>query len=95
MLVKADGFPTLAIKTSIAGALTNILLDALFVLVFHWGIEGAAVATGLSQAMTFSIYLRHFLSGRAGFSFVRIRWRLQALALALVLYLRHRRAETV
>lgn len=79
VLVKADGFPTLAIKTSIAGALTNILLDALFVLVFHWGIEGAAVATGLSQAMTFGIYLRHFLSGRAGFSFVRIRWRLQAL----------------
>ena len=62
VLVKADGFPQLAIKTSIAGALTNIVLDAIFVLVFHWGIEGAAVATGLSQAMTFSIYLRHFLA---------------------------------
>lgn len=62
VLVKADGFPKLAIKTSIAGALTNIALDAIFVLVFHWGIEGAAVATGLSQAMTFSIYLRHFLA---------------------------------
>lgn len=62
VLVKADGFPKLAIKTSIAGALTNIVLDAIFVLVFHWGIEGAAVATGLSQAMTFSIYLRHFLA---------------------------------
>ena len=62
VLAKADGFPKLAIKTSIAGALTNIALDAIFVLVFHWGIEGAAVATGLSQAMTFSIYLRHFLA---------------------------------
>lgn len=62
VLVKADGFPKLAIKTSIAGALTNIVLDAIFVLVFHWGIEGAAMATGLSQAMTFSIYLRHFLA---------------------------------
>ena len=62
VLVKADGFPKLAIKTSIAGALTNIVLDAIFVLVFHGGIEGAAVATGLSQAMTFSIYLRHFLA---------------------------------
>ena len=62
VLVKADGFPKLAIKTSIAGAMTNIVLDAIFVLVFHWGIEGAAVATGLSQAMTFSIYLRHFLA---------------------------------
>ena len=64
VLVKADGFPKLAIKTSIAGAMTNIVLDAIFVLVFHWGIEGAAVATGLSQAMTFSIYLRHFLARR-------------------------------
>ena len=62
VLAKADGFPKLAIKTSIAVALTNIVLDAIFVLVFHWGIEGAAVATGLSQAMTFSIYLRHFLA---------------------------------
>lgn len=62
VLAKADGFPKLAIKTSIAGALTNIVLDAIFVLLFHWGIEGAAVATGLSQAMTFSIYLRHFLA---------------------------------
>ena len=62
VLAKADGFPKLAIKTSIAGALTNIVLDAIFVLLFHWGIESAAVATGLSQAMTFSIYLRHFLA---------------------------------
>lgn len=62
VLVKADGFPKLAIKTSLAGALTNIVLDALFVLGFRWGIEGAAIATGLSQAMTFSIYLHHFFA---------------------------------
>lgn len=61
VLVKADGFPKLAIKTSLAGALTNIMLDAIFVLGLHWGIKGAAVATGLSQAMTFYIYLHHFI----------------------------------
>ena len=38
VLIKADGFPKKAIKTSLAGAATNIILDALFVLVFHWGI---------------------------------------------------------
>ncbi len=85
VLVKADGFPKLAIKTSLTGALTNIILDAIFVLVFHWGIEGAAIATGLSQAMTFSIYLHHFIAhkagtqGGAGFRFVRVRWRLQTV----------------
>lgn len=74
VLIKADGFPKTAIKTSVAGAMTNIVLDALFVLVFHWGITGAAVATGLSQVLTFTVYLRHFLSDRSGFSFVKIKW---------------------
>lgn len=74
VLIKADGFPKKAIKTSLAGAATNIVLDALFVLVFHWGITGAAVATGLSQVLTFSVYLHHFLSEKSGFSFVKIKW---------------------
>ena len=78
VLIKADGFPKKAIKTSLAGAATNIVLDALFVLVFHWGITGAAVATGLSQALTFTIYLRHFLSDKSGFSFVKIKWSAKA-----------------
>lgn len=83
VLIKADGFPTKAIKTSIAGALTNVVLDAVFVLVFRWGITGAAVATGMSQVLTFSIFLRHFMSEKSGFSFVRIRWKAkEALGLA-------------
>ncbi len=77
VLIKADGFPKKAIMTTCAGACTNIVLDALFILVFHWGIKGAAIATGLSQLMTFSIFLSHFLSKKSCFSFVRIRWRLK------------------
>ncbi len=80
VLIKADGFPKKAIKTSIAGAMTNIALDALFVLFFHWGITGAAVATGLSQVLTFSIFLKHFLSDKSGFSFVKIKWNLKEAA---------------
>ena len=72
VLVKADGFPKLAIKTSCAAALCNIVLDAVFVLVFHWGVAGAAIATGLSQVLQFSVYFRHFLSKKTGFSFVKI-----------------------
>lgn len=72
VLVKADGFPQLAIKTSCGAALCNIVLDAIFVLVFHWGVAGAAIATGLSQVVQFSVYLRHFLSKKSGFSFVKI-----------------------
>lgn len=72
VLVKADGFPQTAIKTCVAAACCNIVLDALFVLVFHWGIAGAAIATGLSQLMSFSIYMKHFLSAKSEFSFVKI-----------------------
>ena len=33
----------------VAGTLTNIVLDVLFVVVFHWGVAGAALATIFSQ----------------------------------------------
>lgn len=36
----------------IVGVVTNVVLDLLFVRVFHWGIEGAAYATIISQALT-------------------------------------------
>lgn len=77
VLIKADGFPKKAIFTTSAGAVTNIVLDWLFVMVFHWGIEGAAIATGLSQLMTFSVFFSHFLSKKSYFSFVRIRWNVK------------------
>ena len=75
VLIKADGYPQKAIVTTLAGAATNIVLDYVFVMVFHWGIKGAAIATGISQLMTLSIFLAHFLSKKSGFSFVKIQWK--------------------
>ena len=43
------------LQAMIIAALTNIVLDLLFVLVFHWGIAGAAVATLIAQGIS-SIY---------------------------------------
>lgn len=57
VLIKADGYPNKAVITMVVGALVNIFLDYLFVLVFKWGIQGAAIATGLSQLMSFSVFL--------------------------------------
>ncbi len=74
VLIKADGYPQKAIATTLAGAATNIILDYVFVMVLHWGIKGAAIATGISQLMTLSIFLAHFLSKKSGFSFVKIKW---------------------
>ncbi len=41
--------PKLGLYTTVAAGVTNILLDALFVAVFEWGIAGAAAATAASQ----------------------------------------------
>ena len=74
VLIKADGYPQKAIKTTMAGAFTNIFLDYVFVILFKWGVSGAAIATGLSQLMTFTIFFLHFLRNKNGFTFVKIKW---------------------
>lgn len=43
--------PTLGLCVTIMAGVTNMLLDALFVAVFRWGLEGAALATAISQCV--------------------------------------------
>ena len=52
--------PRLGLYVTVAAGVTNMVLDALFVGVFGWGIAGAAVATGLSQAIGGVIPLIYF-----------------------------------
>ncbi len=54
-LIRADGTPQLTMIGMIAGCLANVILDALFVLGFGWGMEGAAIATVLGQLLNFAI----------------------------------------
>lgn len=64
-LIRADGSPRLALVCTAAGAVLNVFLDALFVYGFEWGIEGAAWATVIGQAVSAGIfvwYLLHFKS---------------------------------
>ncbi len=49
---------------NLAGGITNIILDALFVGIFRWGIVGAAVATGISQTVAGLLPILYFLSKR-------------------------------
>ena len=57
----------------IAASLTNVVLDLLFVAVFHWGVGSAALATILSQILSAGLALGK-LTRSAGRSY-RIRWR--------------------
>lgn len=43
--------PQLGLGITVAAGLTNMVLDFLFIAVFHWGVAGAAVATALSQVV--------------------------------------------
>ena len=43
--------PKLGFYVTVATGLTNIFLDALFIIIFEWGLEGAAVATALSESV--------------------------------------------
>ncbi len=52
--------PVLGLYVTIAAGCTNMVLDALFVAVLHWGLEGAAAATALSQFVGGAVPLIYF-----------------------------------
>lgn len=76
-LVRSEGRATIAMTTMLISAILNIILDALFILVFHWGIKGAAWATVISQATTDIYLLRYLFSGSSSLHFKWSNCRLQ------------------
>jgi len=54
----------LGLYFTLAGGFTNIILDALFIGVFRWGIVGAALATGISETVAGLLPIFYFLSKR-------------------------------
>ena len=59
-LFATAGKPTLGLSITVAAGLTNMILDAVFVAVFQWGLVGAAAATAASQAVGGIIPLMYF-----------------------------------
>lgn len=74
ILVKTDGYPKFATIAVTTGAVLNCILDYFFVMVFHWGVAGAGVATGFSQCVLVFLYLSHFLSPKATIRFRKFQW---------------------
>lgn len=58
--ITCQGFASMAMFSVIIGAITNIILDALFIRVFHMQIAGAAIATVIAQIMS-SLFVVGFL----------------------------------
>lgn len=64
-IIRADGSPQYSMFFLVTGAIINVILDALFILVFKWGVAGGALATIIGQYISMIIallYLRKFKS---------------------------------
>lgn len=70
-VVRADGSPAWAMISMLAGAAINIILDPLFIFGFHWGMTGAALATGIGQLGSFLMCLWYFFHTKT----FQLHWR--------------------
>ena len=58
-IIRADGNPKYAMLSMVVGAVLNTILDPIFIFVFNMGVAGAAIATVISQALTFVLNVIH------------------------------------
>ena len=68
-IIRSDGSPKFAMLSTVAGAVTNIILDPIFIFPLGWGMMGAAVATVIGQILTAVLalwYLFHMKAVKLG-----------------------------
>lgn len=62
-IIRADGSPKYSMISMLTGAILNTILDPLFIFTFNQGVAGAAIATVISQFVTFILnvaYIKKF-----------------------------------
>ncbi len=74
--IRSDGHPKTSMLVQIVGALTNIILDPIFIFMFKMGVAGAAWATIISQFVSF-IFVMGYFSSR----WTRLRFRVKNMKL--------------
>jgi putative MATE family efflux protein len=85
-MIRAEGNPRVAMWTNFIGAGSNIILDALFILVLDMGVTGAAIATAIAQFLSSSYVVVYFLRGK---SVLRLYVRNLKLSLSHALEILH------
>lgn len=58
-IIRADGKPKYTMAGLLVGCIVNIILDPIFIFVFHWGVKGAALATITGQLINALIYVAY------------------------------------
>lgn len=81
-ILRSEGKAALGSFAVTTGGVLNMLLDPLLIFGLHMGITGAALATALSQCVSFSIMLSMYLSGRSA---IRLSLRLVPRGLPVLL----------
>ena len=79
--INAQGFGRKGMMTVVIGAVANIILDPLFIFVFQMGVQGAALATILSQFLS-AAWALSFLRGKK--AIIRLEWPYLRLKARLV-----------
>ena len=79
--INAQGFGRKGMMTVLIGAVTNIVLDPLFIFVLDMGVQGAALATIISQFFS-ALWAFSFLRGKK--AILRLEWPYVKLRLKLV-----------
>lgn len=77
--IKVDGNPVYPAICVMTGGLINIVLDYLFVVVYTYGIKGAAFATGMSQLTSTSMLLFYILFKTKKIKFVKLKFSFKEL----------------
>ena len=85
-IIRSDGSPRFAMFATVSGAITNIILDPIFIFPLHMGMKGAAIATVIGQILTAALslwYLFHMKAVKLGKSSFGLWKRLMEKFLAL------------
>lgn len=70
-LARVDGNPRVSMYGMLLGVILNVVLDPLYLFVFHWGVKGAALATITSQFASACIMIFYFTKKS---NIMKLRW---------------------
>lgn len=86
-LIRAEGNARTPMIGMIIGAVTNIILDAIFIIPLGMGIQGAALATVIAQMVSVAFFTRYYFAGKSFLKIhvqnLAIKWNLLKEILAI------------
>lgn len=74
-IIRSDGNPRFAMVSIMIGAITNVILDPIFIFICKWGMKGVAIATVIGQIITALVTL-WYLFHMKGFKLIKKDYKL-------------------